>query len=134
MLIATINKQNVIFTDNKNTDINSILTELKLMKKDGTGPYKHVNIQQNFQYKFVGSVGSVDCVKITSNNGEYYVFDNAINIPVSGSIAKTIANVLNPYGSYVELVIDGSRLEGKFKESDSILYDVRGVDVSFVQT
>lgn len=138
MIIQKIsNDTQVIFTKNKASDFNRIVSELGYAKKDG-GLYKYVEVNHSSQYRPSGSTTNIPATVVTAKNVKSYIIDNEFDFYFD---TKNISNIITQFSHYGDGCIirnNGVELMGPFKKvgtdvigcSDSTTISVTSADNS----
>lgn len=105
MLTLTKPGFKIIFSNNKNSELNDILRELHLMNPDGI-LVKHVMVHRGVVFN------ELDSIKITSMGRTYYIIDSTINFKYSS--VSQLVDKLNSLFSDYSIFIDNVRFDGSF--------------------
>lgn len=119
----------VIFTKNKDADFNTIIRELKYVKKNGE-PYKYVNVQKGSYLKLDGAPETFSAIKLDAKGKETYIVDDEVTVKVSKNGANKFASVLSRFGKNTEVTIDKRPFKGNFVASSSgSIRDANGTEI-----
>lgn len=106
MLIIDKSDFKIIFTQDKNIDLNSILKELKLLKKDGS-PYKYVTVERNADFQ------NIEAIKIISKKDVFYIMNRSVDFKFSGNTTELISRLNLVFSDY-SVSINDIRFDGTF--------------------
>ena len=117
MIVKNIDSENqLIFTGNKEGDLNTICSELGYLRKDGTY-YKTLTIDRNYNYYPSNSDISISAIKLYYKNVTTIILDKFSECMINGNDISKLIKLLNRYGTNHSVKINGVTFDGPLNQS-----------------
>ena len=106
----------IIFTENKDSDFDEVLSELGYTKKNGN-LFKYATVQKGTFVKLDGTNITLGANKVSAKGKDTYVVDKSYPFKCGKKYTGKFISTLNAFGSNYDVNIDGRKFSGMFSTS-----------------
>lgn len=117
MIIQKDNTNFYVWVNNKEAQLNNVLSEFKLLDSN-TQPSKHIQIHRNGQYMPKGATTPLASITVLAKDKAIFIMNDMHRFSLLRNDARALASALNRFGvSTVD--INGKSIKGPFSAIDS---------------